>query len=125
MGTRIKRLNGSGPCKACTLPELWTVQPLNLICDIMTDNQTSDETEGELDPITALAKEIDTLRTELSNMKDNYAKLAADNSSLLDTNRRLLGELGKITSPMEAKPPEKSASDIAYDAFKLAMGIER
>lgn len=125
MGTRIKRLNGRGPRKTCALPELGAAQPPTLICDIMTDEQTSDETQGELDPLTALAKELDALRTELSEMKDNYAKLAADNSSLLDTNRRLLGELGKITSPMEAKPPEKSVADIAYDAFKLAMGIER
>ena len=97
----------------------------DLICDIMTDNQTSDETEAELDPMTVLAKEIDSLKSELSVLKDNYAKLAADNSSLLDTNRKLLGELGKITSPQEPKPPERSADDIAYESFLLAMGIQR
>lgn len=91
----------------------------------MTDNGMTEETEAELDPMTVLAKEIDGLKSELSVLKDNYAKLAADNSSLLDTNRKLLGELGKIVSPPEHKPPEKSAADITYESFLLAMGIER
>jgi len=116
---------GVALCKPCTLPELGAAQPPTLICDIMTDEQTSDETQAELDPITALAKEVDALKSELSDIKASYSKLAADNSALLESNRRLLGELGKMVSPPEVKPPEKSAADIAYDAFKLAIGIER
>ena len=112
-------------CKPCTFPELEAAQPLTLKCDIMTDNQTSDANQAELDPITELAKELDALKSELSDIKTSYAKLASDNSALLESNRRLLGELGKMVSPPEVKPPERSAADIAYDAFKIAIGIER
>ncbi len=91
----------------------------------MTDNQTSDESQGELDPITALAKEIDALKSELTDIKASYSNLSADNSALLESNRRLLGELGKIVSPPEVKPPEKSAPDIAYESFIRTIGIER
>jgi regulator of replication initiation timing len=91
----------------------------------MTDNQTSDESQGELDPITALAKELDALKSELSDIKTSYSKLAADNSALLESNRKLLGELGKMVSPPEVKPPEKTAADIAYESFIRTIGIER
>jgi len=116
---------GVALCKPCTLPELEAAQPLTLKCDIMTDEQASNEATGELDPITELAKEIDALKSELSDIKTSYSKLAADNSALLESNRKLLGELGKMVSPPETKPPEKTAADIAYDAFKTAIGIER
>lgn len=91
----------------------------------MTDEQTSDETQAGLDPITELAKEIDALKSELSDIKNSYSKLAADNSALLESNRKLLGELGKLTSPPEPKPPEKTVADIAYESFIRTIGIER
>ena len=116
---------GVALCKPCTPPELGAAQPLTLKCDNMTDEQTSDESQAGLDPITELAKELDALKSELSDIKASYSKLAADNSALLESNRRLLGELGKMVSPPEVKPPEKTAADIAYDAFKIAIGIER
>lgn len=116
---------GAALCKTCTLPELEAAQPLTLKCDSMTDNQTSDENQAGLDPITELAKELDALKSELSDIKASYSKLAADNSALLESNRRLLGELGKMVSPPEVKPPEKSASDIAYESFIRTIGIER
>jgi len=116
---------GVALCKPCTLPELEAAQPLTLKCDSMTDEQTSDENQAELDPITALAKELDALKSELSDIKTSYSKLAADNSALLESNRRLLGELGKMVSPPEPKPPEKTAADIAYESFIRTIGIER
>ena len=116
---------GVALCKPCTLPELEAAQPLTLKCDTMTDEQTSDENQAGLDPITELAKELDALKSELSDIKNSYAKLAADNSALLESNRRLLGELGKMVSPPEVKPPEKSAADIAYESFMRTIGIER
>lgn len=116
---------GAALCKPCTPPELEAAQPLTLKCDNMTDEQASDESQAGLDPITELAKELDALKSELSDIKASYAKLSADNSALLESNRKLLGELGKMVSPPEPKPPEKTAADIAYESFMRTIGIER
>lgn len=83
----------------------------------------TDEPEITIDPLTKLAKELDEFKSEFQNLKQDYIKIKDDNTALIETNRKLLGELGRMTAPTP-KEPEISKADLAYNAFIKASGFK-
>ena len=84
----------------------------------------AEETEIQIDPLTKLAGEFDGFKSEFENLKQDYIKIKADNTALIETNRKLLGELGRMTTTPAEKEPEISKADLAYNAFMKASGIK-
>lgn len=83
----------------------------------------TDESEIQIDPITQLAGEFDKFKSEFENLKQDYIKIKADNAALIETNRKLLGELSRMTAPTQQEP-EISKADLAYNAFRKASGFQ-
>lgn len=83
----------------------------------------AEENEIQIDPLTKLAGEFDGFKSEFENLKQDYIKIKADNTALIETNRKLLGELGRMTAPVQ-KEREISKADLAYNAFMKASGFK-
>jgi hypothetical protein len=85
----------------------------------------TEENEIQIDPITKLAGEFDGFKSEFENLKQDYIKIKADNTALIETNRKLLGELGRMTTPAQKEEEEEiSSADLAYNAFMKTSGFK-
>ena len=84
----------------------------------------AEENEIQIDPLTKLAGEFDGFKSEFENLKQDYIKIKADNTALIETNRKLLGELGRMTTPAQKEEEEISKADLAYNAFMKTSGFK-
>jgi regulator of replication initiation timing len=113
---------GVALCKPCTLPELEAAQPLTLMCDSMTDEQTSNESQGELDPLTTLAAEFEELKRNYESLVSEVKKIRHENTQLLETNRKLVAS--KVEENV-VEPKEPDIEEIMLKKFYNNLGIQK
>jgi len=82
-------------------------------------------TEGtqELDPLTSMAGEIESLKGEVTDLKGKLESQNKTANDLIKSNKILLAELSKRTAPDGQIAPPIPVGDSALDSFKKNIGI--
>jgi hypothetical protein len=83
------------------------------------------EENSELDPLTAMAGELETLKAEVASLKGKLESSNRTANDLINSNKLLMAEIVRRSAPTGPPPAtaQPSVGDTVLDSFKKHIGI--
>lgn len=81
------------------------------------------EENSELDPLTTMAGELETLKAEVASLKGKLETSNRTANDLINSNKLLMAEIVRRSAPTGPPPAPVPIGDTVLDSFKKHIGI--